>query len=159
MPLDAVTWKQQGWTPCNSTCTVAAMVKKKLGSFDATVRWMNKNGTEAIVMQMASCNAQVASKYVTSPRWWQCFWRKFLMALIQYGYFTISPILLLFGVAILVHNPKRVNRSMWPQLSEVESACIFATSDATCADTNWKQISRWFLATCLGWFKWPFLKG
>ena len=140
MPLDAVTWKQQRWTPCNSTCTVAAMVKK-IGFLwcNRPWSWMNKNGTEAIVMQMASCNAQVASKYVTSPRWWQCFWCKFLMALIQYVYFTISPILLFFRVAILVHNPKRVNQSMWPQLSEVESACIFATSDATCADTNWKQ--------------------
>ena len=50
------------------------------------------------------------------------------------------PVRLLFGVAILVHNPKRFNQSTWPQLSEVESASesarIFATSDATCADTN-----------------------
>lgn len=64
------------------------------------------------------------------------FLAQILKSLIRYVYFTISFVLLFFGVAILVHNPKRFNQSTWPQLSEVESASIDAMSDATCADTN-----------------------
>ena len=151
MPSDAVTWKQQRWTPCNSTCTVATS-SKKLGSFDATVRDLEwtKNGTEAIVMQMASCNAQVASKYVTSQRWWQYVWRKFLMSLIQYVYFTISPVLLLFGVAILAHNPETfqsefVAPAVWSRI------CLYICYErCNMRRHKLKTISRWFLVTFLG---------